>query len=199
MKDEEQNDPEIPSPAIEPNQDDSLLRVLEQHAEQLNQQSEALDDHEQSLNTIIDQLKEPARGQSAPVGWSWRHITGQQRQQLWEELAEFVEWINQSWLCHESDRQLPSCWYRHPNIVEELTACWAAWHGAAYDHEVPDEAMAAWADRYFHPMIARLERDWWAKDCRSRPSGHAIKSFVPYKTDAGFAGFVHEDVGVGQT
>lgn len=50
--------------------------------------------------------------------------------QRWRELGEWVHWLDDAILRHLNRVYLPSCWWRHPPAVEQLTALMLA-HRAA--------------------------------------------------------------------
>ena len=68
-------------------------------------------------------------GQNTASRWSWAHLDADAAAQLWDELVDFVCWLDDRYLRHQSgpSLRLKACWYRHPVAVEELTALLAAW------------------------------------------------------------------------
>jgi hypothetical protein len=56
--------------------------------------------------------------------WCWRGIAPDRAAGLWAELADWVEWLHTRYPLAEV---LPGCWWRHPEVVEELTAAHEAW------------------------------------------------------------------------
>ncbi len=68
-------------------------------------------------------------GQNTPSRWSWAHLDVDAAGQLWDELIDFVCWLDDRYLRHQAgpSLRLKACWYRHPVAVEELTALLAAW------------------------------------------------------------------------
>jgi hypothetical protein len=67
-------------------------------------------------------------GQDEVVGVKitrWRDMPAVERSAAWDELRDFVEWITTRY--ELTDNIIPTCWYQHPPLVEELSALRAAW------------------------------------------------------------------------
>lgn len=77
------------------------------------------------------------------TSWCWRNIGP--AQELWHQLTDWVNWIRSR---YPLARKIPACWADHPEIVEELTALYAAWQYAYEDLESPLTAAADWHDRW---------------------------------------------------
>lgn len=91
-------------------------------------------------------------GGVAPCRIVWRNLDADQAAELWEELAEWVEWMRTRFgFTHQ---QVPACWFQHPPLVEVLTALMYGWK-AAY-HTTDD----AWG-WYRHEPIAFLVHEFW--------------------------------------
>ncbi|MFJ3826010.1 hypothetical protein [Streptomyces nodosus] len=61
---------------------------------------------------------------SAPYGFVWAAMAPGERYSRMRELAQWVNWLVDAFELHE---HLPSCWYRHPSVLEHLTALYASW------------------------------------------------------------------------
>jgi hypothetical protein len=48
------------------------------------------------------------------------------------------------------------CWYRHPDVVEELSWLYAAWRAAYEEPDAPPTRAADWHDRWLPGVIARI-------------------------------------------
>ncbi|MEA5456961.1 hypothetical protein SPF06_19740 [Sinomonas sp. JGH33] len=130
----------------------------------------------------LGELEELALGLAAeladyPAGgpWHWRELDAAQRAELWAELDDFVAWLQNRILSHSSnpDMWIEPCWYRHPDVVEQLTAVMVA-HAAAYrpkSHK-PSFAPADWFHRVLWPTMGKIaERDTFT-NCRQRDGHH---------------------------
>ncbi|MCZ7458225.1 hypothetical protein [Streptomyces sp. WMMC940] len=61
---------------------------------------------------------------SAPHGFVWAAMAPGERYIRMRELARWVNWLVTAF---ELQGQIPPCWYRHPSILEHLTALYASW------------------------------------------------------------------------
>lgn len=91
-----------------------------------------------------------------PGRLSWRHLDQEQAQALWVELIDWVEWFRG---CYRLTDRIKSCWYRHPKMIEELTAAMSA-HKVAYE-QLAEEATHSWSPGSWHyqvymPLLQRL-------------------------------------------
>lgn len=97
------------------------------------------------------------RGSSAPIGGvvvNWRELDDADAPQAWEQLRAFVEWVTVRYNIPVS--VVPNCWYRHPGLVEELSALHSA-HTAAFDQSDAGFGPIGWHER-FAVAIPRLTR-----------------------------------------
>lgn len=140
----------------------------------LEELKNGLDENKKGLDAVISAVEElqtaseDNSGQEKgprPVGWSFKHVTGDQRQQLWAEVSDFVQWINTRYFPDKPHEAIASCWFEHGAVVEELTALWAAWHAALHDHKQPTSDYAAWHAHYFWPAMKRINN--LLQDCRT--------------------------------
>jgi hypothetical protein len=92
----------------------------------------------------------------------WHTLTPRAAGHAWDALAEWVDWLLDR---YGLDDTIPSCWYRHGAMTDELDALRAAWI-AAYldDHARPIDA-AFWHD-LLDRALTRL-RNWDRYGCNS--------------------------------
>jgi hypothetical protein len=69
---------------------------------------------------------------------------------------------------------LQACWYRHDDVLDELTALRAAWYAAYRGKAAPATAAIEWHDRWLPGCMARCKAAIKARPCdqdghRSRP------------------------------
>ena len=92
---------------------------------------------------------EPAvrEGDSAPLGAhiiNWRTLTDQDAPTAWTRLREWVEWFVIRYRVPEST--VPTCWWKHGQLVEELSALHTA-HTAAFDSSDAGFGPIGWHER----------------------------------------------------
>lgn len=96
-------------------------------------------------------------GSSAPLGAhvvSWRELRDEEAAREWKLLRAFVEWVTVRYQLPIST--VPTCWYRHPALVEELSALHTA-HLAAFDTTDAGFGPISWHER-FAAALPRLTR-----------------------------------------
>ncbi|MBF6331468.1 hypothetical protein [Nocardia transvalensis] len=103
----------------------------------------------------------------------WRGLGHADKALLWEELADWVEWLRQR---YQLGSRIPACWWRHEAVVEELTALMAA-HAVAYTcpadrRDLPREDMTAWHTQWLWPTVERLTRISDFSGCRPADCGY---------------------------
>lgn len=123
------------APTGEPDEMEQLLGELEVLVERVS-----------AIEDFLSDL--PAGGP-----WCWRQLDRDQTRELAEELRDWVDWL----IARYRLSNIPPCWFRHGNYVEELTALFVAWK-AAYNPKVhlPNDNLVAWHDRWFRPCMERL-------------------------------------------
>jgi hypothetical protein len=70
--------------------------------------------------------EEPLPGEVAAV--NWRTLTDDDAPAVWAALGEWVDWFVTRYQL--STRRIPACWYRHGDLVEELSALHTAWEAS---------------------------------------------------------------------
>jgi hypothetical protein len=126
----------------------------------------------QQLRERVDALPTrpaPAAGRPGPAEvpspLRWVDLDREQAAQLWAWLISWVDWLVDRYQLSE---EIPFCWYRHPPLVEELTALAAAWH-AAYDDNAHPDSPLAWHERFGR---ARDRLRGWDDATRCRNGSH---------------------------
>lgn len=169
--------PAIPAVMLE------IVQTVAAHSGQLQEQ-------EQSITWLLDHFKE--KSEDEPVFWSWRYVTGEERTMLWEELTNFVSWINHRYFADSRSKQIIPCWYRHGAIVEELTGLWAAWRAASFNAKKPNAKMADFHRRYFWPTMDKVAL---LSDSCSKKGEHTVYGDGQVRDDdAEMTHFMVEDV-----
>lgn len=123
-----------------------------------------------------------------PSRFCWDGLDRASAARLWEELVRWVDWLRYR---YEIVEKIPPCWYRHPRLVEELTALMAA-HRAAY-HQLHAEGktglpywtdMAAWHTQYLRPFLA-IVRDCGVSSCTVNNCGKLPIEYRPLPAQLG--------------
>ena len=84
------------------------------------------------------------------TGWTWSAMGPMGAENLWRRLATWVGWLRGRYPLAEA---LPGCWWRHPELVEEITALHLAWRAAYSD---PTASLSAPIDWHAHHLPAFL-------------------------------------------
>ncbi|MEW1723852.1 hypothetical protein [Streptomyces sp. NPDC093109] len=90
-----------------------------------------------------------------PRRWVWEAMDPPERRQRLRELAQWVDWLRRTFELHN---QIPSCWYRHPPVVEHLTALYTGWVRTYAGEEAPGRELAEadWINT-LHAFTPRLQ------------------------------------------
>jgi hypothetical protein len=114
-------------------------------------------DDDRAVNALVDgDLEAVLTAASGPV--SWYSVKSTEARQQWSALREWVEWFRLRFAFDH--RVVPPCWYRHPALVEVLSALRDHWV-CAYGPLNPALGASDW-----HRALIQLEprlRDWAAR------------------------------------
>jgi hypothetical protein len=124
-------------------------------------QEEAAAGHDGQPAAAPDDAATGTAGRRA-APWCWRGITADRATALWTELADWVGWLHTRYPLAEV---LPGCWWRHPELVEELTAAHEAWKFANTSPGANPYGPAEWHDRYLPGLEHRLATRWKTRRC----------------------------------
>src|SRR5690349_12795256 len=91
----------------------------------LDQLASEVTDTYADLTAKLDELERGPSGGAVPTAWCWRTLGEEGQTELWRQLTEWVVWLRGR---YPLARKIPGCWADHPELVEELTALWLAWH-----------------------------------------------------------------------
>jgi hypothetical protein len=121
--------------------------------------------HEEQLSRLamdVEHLHEQASSSSSSAPWTWRNLTGRAAEKQWLELADWVAWLRSR---YPLARRVPLCWWRHPELVEELTALWLAWKDAYATKHAHLAAPADWHARWLPDFLRRIGAGGWNIGC----------------------------------
>ncbi|MEE1769292.1 hypothetical protein PUR34_14310 [Streptomyces sp. JV185] len=108
----------------------------------------------------------PDAAQPEPQRWVWAAMDPPERRERMRELAAWVDWLRRTFELHNS---IPPCWYRHPPVVEHLTALYTGWVRTYAGEQTPGRELA--------------EADWIS----------TLHNFTPRLQLAACAGGRHQD------
>jgi len=114
-------------------------------------------------------------GTSAPLGAeivNWRRLDDQDAPRAWQRLREWVEWFTVRYDIPLST--IPDCWWKHPALLEELSALHTA-HDAAFDTSDAGFGPIGWHER-LAAALPRLGRAY-AGGCTRGHSTHKPRSW----------------------
>jgi len=151
----------------------SLDSLYEKTGASIQQIAESMAENNAALKSLTS--KPPA---TKPDEWNWKHLSGPQAAELLDKVRDWVDWYNGRYAMSDSTRIL-GCWYRHPVVVEEITALWVAWRAAYYGHQKPDTAATYWHSAYLWPTLKRLwDASWGFKNCGAGHKTTPAKEYV---------------------
>lgn len=124
----------------------------------------SLDEEVSRLRDALDWvLQQPALTAAAPLApWRWDQLDDTAARTAWHELTTWVDWLTNRYLLEDT---IPSCWYDHGPIVEELTALHLAWTGAYTSAQAHPGEPAHWHDQ-LQRTLGRI-RSWDRHGCTS--------------------------------
>jgi hypothetical protein len=134
-------------------------------------------DGDREVTALVDGYVEPMlTAACGPLSWS--SVKSTEARQQWSALREWVEWLRLTFAFDH--RVVPPCWYRHPALVEVLSALRDHWV-CAYAPLNPALGASDW-----HRALIQLEqrlRDWAARTgCTT--SVHRADVLAEYPDDA---------------
>ncbi|MDP5317403.1 hypothetical protein [Streptomyces poriferorum] len=97
----------------------------------------------------------PPQEQPEPQRWVWAAMDPADRRARLRELAIWVDWLRSTFELHNN---IPQCWYRHPPVVEHLTALYVGWIRTYAGDQAPGRELAEadWINT-LHAVTPRLQ------------------------------------------
>lgn len=172
---------------------DPIARQLVQQAEIISRlrtdldqlASEITDAYADVLARFESLDSSPDSTSNSPTAWCWRSLGPGAQEELWAQLKDWVSWLRHR---YPLAKKIPPCWPDHPELVEELTALWLAWHAAYEQRDASLTAAADWHDRWLPGVLHRLEHGIFAVDCsqvhKARPETMYLASTNPAEPPA---------------
>lgn len=121
-----------------------------------------LTEHESVLEHIVTTLEKLTKAppKSKPSPFSWHHATGQTREALWDDLTAWVDAHNARH-GRRPEFHIEECWYRHPMVVDLLTALMEAWRVAYIGHQAPTNEAIYYLNSFLHPTLQAIRSQPW--------------------------------------
>lgn len=111
--------------------------------------------------------------------WNWQNLGVTEAAAMWRDLSAWVGWLRGR---YPTGWWLPGCWYRHSELVEELTAAWVAWLAAYTDPEAKPTAGLAWHSDM--SLLAGRASSLYRLDRCIGKTSHHESEFSPYEASA---------------
>lgn len=108
------------------------------------------------------------------LGSRWRDLPQESMPQVWRWLRGWVDWLVEAH-CISVD-EIPPCWFRHQDIVEEL---WGAANAEYQAWEATTPTMTPMTAWHFHLRMMRDRLNGRAKECVGQGSHVPAHSFRP--------------------
>lgn len=108
---------------------------------------------DETLEKIVDYITGPNVG--GP--WFWPRLSEDQRTKVLRQVADFVLWLDETYLTYVAKYRIPQCWWRHPDAREQLIALMVS-HRAVYTKKAKAVSgdLVDWHERALWPVMERL-------------------------------------------
>lgn len=94
------------------------------------------------------------------LGTRWRDLPQESMSEVWQWLRGWVDWVVEAHSIPASE--IPPCWFRHQNIIEEL---WAAANAEQQAWEATGATMTPMTTWHFHLRMMRDRLQGKAQEC----------------------------------
>jgi hypothetical protein len=117
----------------------------------------------------------------------WRTLKDAGARPAWDALREWVEWFTVRYNISES--MVPTCWYKHDVLVDELSALYVA-HLVAFDPSDSGFGPIGWHERLSEAM-PRLRHAYFGQCSRGHDSFKA-RSWTNATDEQGWDGWIKQ-------
>lgn len=118
------------------------------------------------LETDVDKITE-ILADIGPTGkLHWDNLAPGRRALLMEALAGFVEFLDRTYLISTATFALKPCWWRHPDVVWQLTALMVAFQAAYRAASQPSQTQVAFHEQALWPVVIRLKNNGSMGSCK---------------------------------
>jgi hypothetical protein len=129
---------------------DGLLDALVDDQRHL---TERVDQLAAAVADLAEKLRESRSRRRVP--W-WPLLSPEERAEKW---AQLLDWLRHTLLPRQpgfgvalepghAGPEAKACWYRHPDVVDDLAALWALWRAAYVEPSASAAGAAEWLDRW---------------------------------------------------
>ena len=140
------------------------------------------------LTTLVPELagRQAAQTRGERAIW-WPDVpAGRERTEALRLLGAWVDEVLRGHHPELVQDSLQACWYRHDDVLDELTALRAAWYAAYRGKAAPATAAIEWHDRWLPGCMARCKAAIKARPCdidghQSPPGTEASYDSVAFK------------------
>lgn len=108
------------------------------------------------------------------LGTRWRELPEESMAEVWTWLRGWVDWLVEAHRIPADE--IPPCWYRHPEIVEEL---WAAANAEAQAWEATTATMTPMTAWHFHLRMMLDRLNGKAKSCAAKKAHVPERAWTP--------------------
>ncbi|MEU0938945.1 hypothetical protein [Embleya sp. NPDC005971] len=180
---------------------DPMLSMLSALSAEVGKQGEAMKAQSERLGeveaTVLDvgkrlkRVTEEPKEPPVPV-WSWATMDADKAAEAWAALSAWVRDVLQE-RYPTSRAALAPCWYKHTDVVEELSALMAAWTRAFGLADSAPPGAIEWLDRWLPGCLRRVET--LLQRCRTDNFRHTERLPALVELDAtGFGDWVMADL-----
>jgi len=151
-------------------ENERLDRRLDAIDQDVKTQRQAIAELQTRLDNLTTLVREPTERQAAQdrgerAIW-WPDLpAGQGRTAALRLLGAWVDEVLRGHHPELAQDSLQACWYRHDDVLDELTALHAAWYAAYRDEAAPATAAIEWHDRWLPGCMARCKAAIKARPC----------------------------------
>jgi hypothetical protein len=142
------------------------------------------------VRELLEREEVETRGERAP--W-WPDLRpSEERTAALRLLGAWVDEVIRGRHSEAYRDSLQPCWYRHPDVLDELTALRAAWYAAYRDKAASSSAAIEWHDRWLPGCMARCKAAMKALACDK--NGHQEpRKPAPFYDSVEFKDFTEAD------
>jgi hypothetical protein len=110
----------------------------------------------------------------------WTQLSALAAEQAWQNL---LVWVRDVLLVRYpiETAKLPTCWYRHPAAVEELSWLHQAWRAAYEKPDAPPKEAGEWHDKWLPGVLKRLPGEYIK--CRTDHQDEPFRRTHPFVDD----------------
>lgn len=145
--------------------------------------------HIVELSEIVSQIAEDHAREARVRAWNWSAMSAKEAGDAWAELLRWrrkvlaVRWPTMY------DKMTRPCWFRHPDVVEDLSALYVMWHWSFVAKEATAPRAWDWTDRTL-PCTARRIQETLDR-CKH---GHRAPMPAEDHDDAEISAFIVDDL-----